>query len=135
MAIVMVNGGGNTPQGGVTDGTSNTLMVGESLTRIQLVPVVGDWDGDGRDFIGNPEENVGSGYVLTSISHAAIDTTNGAVQTGAWIADVTYDEPSSASPFGESITFTATVDTSGLYSPMENDYSGSHALYQDVVIV
>jgi len=30
MAIVMVNGGGNTPQGDVTDGTSNTLMFGES---------------------------------------------------------------------------------------------------------
>jgi hypothetical protein len=55
-----------------------------------------------------------------------------AVQRGAWIADVTYDEPSSAPPFGQPVTFTATVDTSGL---MESDYSGSHALYQDVIIV
>jgi hypothetical protein len=32
-----------------------------------------------------------------------------AVRTGAWIADVTYDEPSSAPPFGQPVTFTATV--------------------------
>jgi hypothetical protein len=58
-----------------------------------------------------------------------------AVQRGAWIADVTYDEPSSAPPLGQTITFTATVATSGLYSPMESDYSGSLALYQDMIIV
>ena len=35
-----------------------------------------------------------------------------AVRTGAWIADVTYDEPSSAPPFGQPVTFTATVSNS-----------------------
>src|SRR6476620_1418146 len=35
-----------------------------------------------------------------------------AVRTGAGIADVTYDEPSSAPPFAKPVTFTATVSNS-----------------------
>jgi Protein of unknown function (DUF1559) len=49
MAIVAVNGGGNTPNGNAADGSSNTLMVGEEFVRSHWVPVVGDWNGDGRD--------------------------------------------------------------------------------------
>ena len=91
-----------------------------------------------RLFVGNltmhsDASNEPEGEVLVFSEEDAVSVP--AVQTGAWIADVTYDEPSSAPPFGETITFTATVNTSGLYSPMESDYSGSHALYQDLIIV
>jgi hypothetical protein len=35
---------------GVTDGTSNTVVLGQDLVDTRWVPIVGDWNGDGRDF-------------------------------------------------------------------------------------
>jgi hypothetical protein len=46
MTIVMVNGGGNTPQGDVTDGTSNTLMYGEKFPPLEPDGAVNYSDGD-----------------------------------------------------------------------------------------
>jgi hypothetical protein len=56
-----------------------------------------------------------------------------AVQTGAWVADVTYDEPSSAPPFAKPVTFTATVSNSepvthAGWGPWEDDPSLSEDL-------
>jgi hypothetical protein len=93
MAIVAVNGGGNTPIGDVTDGTSNTIMAGESPAKVELVPIVGDWNGDGRDSVGSPGDYAGSHllyqdvvvpldnpYVLTRTEHAATDTSYAELQ-------------------------------------------------------
>ena len=80
-------GGVTVAAGDISDGTSNTFLFTE------VHPAAGD--GDGRDFIGNPEDAVSSGYVLTSIEHTAIDTSYGAVRTGGWIFDVSYEQSTS----------------------------------------
>ena len=74
--------------GSVRDGTSNTLMAGEVVADI-WVPIVGDWNGDGRDAVGH-DNTYGGGhvlyqdfvlpvsnldpYVLTSVDHDATDS-------------------------------------------------------------
>ena len=105
-----------------------------NTSSFQIISAGADEAGS-RLFVGNltmhsDASNEPEGEVLVFGDEDAVGVP--AVQRGAWIADVTYDEPSSAPPFGQSITFTATVNTSDL---MESDYSGSHALYQDVIIV
>jgi hypothetical protein len=74
--------------GSARDGTSNTLMVGEGVVDT-WVPIVGDWNGDGRDAVGHDNSYAGSHalyqdfvlpagnldpYVLTSVDHHATDS-------------------------------------------------------------
>jgi hypothetical protein len=118
-------GGVAVAAGDISDGTSNTFL----FTEVHRAA----GDGDGPDLIGNPEENVGSGYVLTSTQHTAIDTSYGAVRTGGWIADVSY-ERSTGHQEGDALSTQAILPAETIH-PMESAYSGSHALYQDVVIV
>ena len=74
--------------GSVRDGTSNTFMAGERVVDT-WVPIVGDWDGDGRDAVGHDNSYGGSHvlyqdlvvpagnpdpYVLTSVDHGATDS-------------------------------------------------------------
>ena len=74
--------------GSATDGASNTLMAGEVVVDTRL-PIVGDWNGDGRDAVGNDNSYGGSHvlyqdfvvpvgnldpYVLTSVDHDATDS-------------------------------------------------------------
>ena len=82
----------------VTDGTSNTLMFAEKFAR---------QDGE---------------YVLTSTQHWSQPGFVGGVFVAS--GDVNPDTDA----LGQTITFTATVNTSA------SDYSGSHAIYQDVFI-
>jgi hypothetical protein len=102
MAIVAVNGGGNTQNGNAADGTSNTLMVAEKFVRGDLVFMANDR----RDAAGNADGYASNhllyqdvvvplgevddealvpasaragdsdAYVLTSVAHAATDTSN-----------------------------------------------------------
>jgi hypothetical protein len=75
--------------GSVTEGASNTLMDGEVVVDTRRVPIVGDWNGDGRDAVGNDNNYAGSHvlyqdfvvpasnldpYVLTSVDHGATDS-------------------------------------------------------------
>ena len=71
--------------------------------------------------------------MLTSIEHTAIDTSYGAVRTGGWIFDVSY-ERSASHREGDALS-TQTIRPAETIHPMESGYSGSHALYQDVAIV
>jgi hypothetical protein len=48
------------PLEGVTDGTSNTVVLGEGLVDTRWVPIVGDWNGDGSDTVGNASDYAGS---------------------------------------------------------------------------
>ena len=74
--------------GSVRDGTSNTLMAGEVVADTWM-PIVGDWNGDGRDAVGHDNSYGGSHvlyqdfvlpvsnldpYVLTSVDHDATDS-------------------------------------------------------------
>jgi hypothetical protein len=71
-------------EGSVPDGASNTVVLGEGLVDTRWVPIVGDWNGDGRDAVGNDNSYAGSHllyqdfvvpvsnldpYVLTSVDH------------------------------------------------------------------
>jgi hypothetical protein len=60
-----------------------------------------------------------------------------AVQTGAWIADVTYERAASQLESANNLKQLglAVIHFDGSPSPVESDYSGAHALYQDVIIV
>src|SRR5262245_24267996 len=75
--------------GSVRDGTSNTLMLGEVVVDTPRMPIVGDWNGDGRDAVGHDNNYAGSHvlyqdfavpvsnldpYVLTSVDHDATDS-------------------------------------------------------------
>jgi hypothetical protein len=75
--------------GSVRDGASNTLMAGEGPVDPRWVPIVGDWNGDGRDAVGHDNNYAGSHvlyqdfvvpvsnldpYVLTSVDHGATDS-------------------------------------------------------------
>jgi hypothetical protein len=122
MTILMVNGGGNTPQGHVADGTSSTLMLGEATGRSDAVPVVGDWNSDGRDSIGS---DVG-----------------GTLGEDSWITagePLTFDNVVS---LGGVLVASGDVDgtekdlevVGGSRPPGEGDYSGTHVLYQDVYL-
>jgi hypothetical protein len=77
--------------GSVRDGTSNTLMLGEGPVDTR-VPIVGDWNGDGRDAVGHDNNYAGSHvlyqdlvvpvsnldpYVLTSVDHHVTDSSIG----------------------------------------------------------
>jgi hypothetical protein len=74
--------------GSITDGASNTVVLGEGLVDTR-VPIVGDWNGDGRDAVGHENSYAGSHvlyqdfvlpvsnldpYVLTSVDHGATDS-------------------------------------------------------------
>jgi hypothetical protein len=72
--------------GSVRDGASNTLMAGEVVVDTRRVPIVGDWNGDGRDAVGHDTGShvlyqdfvvpVGNfdPYVLTSVDHDVTDS-------------------------------------------------------------
>jgi hypothetical protein len=75
--------------GSVRDGASNTLMAGEVVVDTRRVPIVGDWNGDGRDAVGNDNSYAGSHvlyqdfvvpvsnldpYVLTSVDRDVTDS-------------------------------------------------------------
>jgi hypothetical protein len=75
--------------GSVRDGASNTLMAGEVVVDTRRVPIVGDWNGDGRDAVGHDNSYAGSHvlyqdfvvpvsnldpYVLTSVDHHVTDS-------------------------------------------------------------
>src|SRR5262245_7287176 len=73
----------------VRDGTRNTVMLGEVVVDTPRMPIVGDWNGDGRDAVGHDNNYAGSHvlyqdfavpvsnldpYVLTSVDHDATDS-------------------------------------------------------------
>jgi hypothetical protein len=81
-------------------------------STFQIISAGADEAGS-RLFVGN----------LTMHSEASVS----AAQTGGWIADVTYER---LAGHGEGNAHgTETID------PLESDYSGAHALYQDVIVV
>jgi hypothetical protein len=81
-------------------------------STFQIVSAGADEAGS-RLFVGN----------LTMHSEVSVP----AVQTGGWIADVTYERLAS---HGEGDAFrTESID------PVESDYPGAHALYQDVIVL
>jgi hypothetical protein len=55
------------PLEGVTDGTSNTVVLGEGLVDTRWVPIVGDWNGDGRDTVGSVSDYAGSNLLYQDV--------------------------------------------------------------------
>jgi hypothetical protein len=99
-----------------------------NLSSFQIISAGADEAGS-RLFVGNLTMHSEAcdepwGEALISGEEDAVKVP--AVQTGGWIADVTYERP--ASPREDDAFHTETIHS------MEGAYSGSYLLYQDVVI-